>query len=293
MRAQPGARDARAGGRGADRGPPRRPPQLRDRADRRGLPAGGAVKANWQGISGGAGVEEAVAGFFDELGGGGLIRPDGRSPAARARVLGARRRAGAARGRAHARLPDARARALGARGLRDRADGPDPARGEPARARRSDARAAARRVRRARALGRHGPRRDLGAVRDVLVPSFSGSTRSSCACRSASTSSWRRDATSRRCRTARSRSRSTSAARSSTAARRTGCRSRRCRGTRRRSSAAGRDLAPDDRRALPRGAFVRLGDDTFEALRRYRWSAGCPRSTRRWRSCSPKPGQEA
>ena len=44
------------------------PPQLRDRADRRVLPAGRADQGcNWEGISGGDAVERRVAGFFGEL----------------------------------------------------------------------------------------------------------------------------------------------------------------------------------------------------------------------------------
>ena len=86
-------------GRGADRGPHGGAAAVRDRSDRQAYRLVGLIKANWQGISGGPAVEQAVDGFFEELGERvSAVERDGRAGRApRARVLGARRRAGAAR----------------------------------------------------------------------------------------------------------------------------------------------------------------------------------------------------
>ena len=117
------------------------------------------------GISGGAGVERAVDGFFEELAAT-RVSPGAGSP--RARVLGARRRGGALRGAdSYAVVPHAACASRSEpRGVHDRAR-PRRSRSRPSRAhaRRRHARAAARRVRGARALGRHRARRALGAAR--------------------------------------------------------------------------------------------------------------------------------
>ena len=145
----------------------------RDRPDRRGLPAGGAR-------------EGELAGHLGRLrrggGPGGLLRRAevarvSEQRRARARVLGARRRGDPARGGAHALVPDARARELGSRRLHDRAQGADPARGRRS-ARTARERASACGTCSASPSAGTTPRAGvLWTCRDVLVPSFRGSTK--------------------------------------------------------------------------------------------------------------------
>ena len=162
MELNPVLDELRARGRGADRQPHGRPARARDRADRPGLPAGRPREGELEGISGGRG------------GGAARWRASSRSwrrgrergAGSRARVLGSRRRGGAAQRGAHAVVPHARARELAsARSTRSRSRRRSSSR--PSERPHDDAtqRAAARRVRRARALGRHRPGRAVGQAR--------------------------------------------------------------------------------------------------------------------------------
>ena len=66
-RDEPGARRPRARRRGADREPDGGPAEFAIVPIDRCYMLVGLVKATWEGISGGQGVEQAIEGFFDEL----------------------------------------------------------------------------------------------------------------------------------------------------------------------------------------------------------------------------------
>ena len=182
----------------------------------------GLIKASWEGISGGAGVERGDRGATSTSCGrwprepARVARGAGRS---RARVPGARRHRPAARRRAGDRLRRARDRAGRAPGVRDRAHGSGDDRAGAARVRRGDAREARRAVRRRRSAGPPPRAASCGTRPTRSCPRSRARPPSACAV----PATFDMEVASvevpvRRCRTARCRWRSTSTGRCTTAA---------------------------------------------------------------------------
>ena len=150
----------------------------------------GLVKASWEGISGGTGLELALQGFFDELRERGRPRERGgrHGAPARARRAGAagaalrdpRRRGGAPRGGAHAGLHRARDRDLGPRGLHRGAHRPDHDRAGQALYDDATARAPGRDVRRRPSAGRPRPTPSSGPSSACSCPPSRAPPRSAC-----------------------------------------------------------------------------------------------------------------
>ena len=195
----------------------------------------GIIKATWEGITGGAAMEAAVAALLR-----GPARHGGRAMSELAAptaldfaVLGAEpvEHAASPAVRFHLHVTEPEGREIYTIALSTQIhDRPGAA-----RVRRRRARAAGRAVRRARALGRDDALVPVGARRGARAVVHAARRRSRSRCRAPTTSRSRRRSTSTRCATARCRSASTSTARSSTAAPTTGCRSCWCRGAARRA----------------------------------------------------------
>ncbi len=161
-RREPRARRPRAGGRGADRQPPERAAQLRDRADRPLLRARRRDQGELGGHLGrarGRGRRRRVLRRACASAGASRERGPG------ARVHGPRGVVRRGRRRADAALRPRRERERRPRGVHDRAHGADQHRPGAAQLRRRDARAPRRPLRRAGALGGDDAQLPLGATR--------------------------------------------------------------------------------------------------------------------------------
>ena len=197
---------AGAGRRGADRQPPVRSARsTRSRRSTAATCSWGSIKSRWEGISGGAGVDEAVAGFFDELRARRACRHDHaiasaadpgapRRPSPRSRCSAPSR--APLRGGADARLRPARVRAgrPAVYTIALSVAGDDRARA--ARLRRRDARAAGGAVRPARALGARPRAACCGRRSTCSCRPSPAPPRSACRSPAATTSSSRRPSTS-------------------------------------------------------------------------------------------------
>ena len=289
---QPGARAARARRRGADRQPPARPAAYAIAPIDRCYRLVGIIKANWEGISGGARSRRRRRRFFDDLRAAARDerRAAARPRAARAGVHGARRRADRARGGAgvrfhlHAGEPEGRevyAIALPTQ-IHDRSGA--------AHLRRRDARAARRAVRPARALGRDDALVPVGArrvARAHFAARHTFTVEVPCTYDLEVASAKYFDALRDGEVPLSFHFNGTVLYRGGT----TGCRSCSCRGAARPRWCMPVACGATDRRTTPPAAAGSgLQRETLERCRGARRGAGCTRSTTRWRTCSSECG---